>query len=133
MMTQDHLAHTLLLQVPFSAWLSLEERARRLATARLGATGVTGDVGRLADPGDIQSYDWLVCHLGLHQQKRGFLTDAGFLYVFSINVAFIRLQDEYFNEQKPISTSVNSMENRHGNIAVNEQLMAPWRDLYLHL
>lgn len=45
------------LLVPWRAWLSLAERAKRLAATELGATGVTGDVGRLADPGRYsQSY-----------------------------------------------------------------------------
>lgn len=52
---------------------------------------------------------------------------------FLIMVVLSMLQDECFNEQKPTSTSVNNMENSHGNIVVNEQLVPLWRDFYLHL
>lgn len=45
------------------------------------------------------------------------------------------LQDECVTEQKPTSTSVNNMENSHGNIVVNglQQLPPLWGDFYLHL
>lgn len=69
------------LWVPFSAWLSLEERARRLATAELGATGATGDVGRLADPGRYSEL-WFISLSPSRQNKvmGEVLIDADFLY-----------------------------------------------------
>ncbi len=66
--------------------------------------------------GDIQSYDSLVCHHPVCTSVRG---DVSLMLIFFITVALSMLQDECVTEQKPTSTSVNNMENSHGNVVVN--------------
>lgn len=86
--------------------------------------------------GDIQSYDSLVCHPTAFTSVRG----NSHCCLFPVRFFFFlnyrgSPHVECINEQKPTSSSVNNMENSHGNIVVNglQQLTVLWGDFYLHL
>lgn len=108
------------LLVPFSAWLSLEERARRLATAELGAMGVTGDVGRLADPGRYSEL-WFI-RMSLSFQ----------LSVKLISPFLFIMQGESVAEPKLPRRTQGDMENSRGVICAMTSHSSVG-DFYLHL
>ena len=134
---QYNLIHNPSLPVPFSAWLSLEERARRLATAELGATGATGDVGRLADPGRYSEL-WFISMSPSRQHtcKGESPFDFNFLCVcFNYDGSLHVVGSMCYRIKTPTSSSVINMENSHGNIVVNklQQLTSLWGGVFFFI